>query len=288
MLVKEKLRNKSLTVKDYLKTEVLHLNHIKKVRWLNMKQVIIKTASLCKSYSTNGQQNHVLRNIDLEIYKGDFTVIMGSSGSGKSTLLYNLSGMDTPTQGEVHFNGNRIDNLTEGELAAFRRKDIGFIFQQMHLVSNLSIFENITVPGYLLKKYSGKEVEKRAENLLEKTDIKELKYRLPSQISGGQQQRAAVARALINEPTLLFADEPTGALNSKAGNEILKLLTDLNRDGQSILMVTHDIKAAIRADRIIYLQDGQITGEMCLDKYQPDTKLDREKQVLAWLTSKGW
>lgn len=253
-----------------------------------MKQVIIKTASLCKSYSTNGQQNHVLRNIDLEIYTGDFTVIMGSSGSGKSTLLYNLSGMDTPTQGEVHFNGNRIDNLTEGELAAFRRKDIGFIFQQMHLVSNLSIFENITVPGYLLKKYSGKEVEKRAENLLEKTDIKELKYRLPSQISGGQQQRAAVARALINEPTLLFADEPTGALNSKAGNEILKLLTDLNRDGQSILMVTHDIKAAIRADRIIYLQDGQITGEICLDKYQPDTKLDREKQVLAWLTSKGW
>ncbi len=253
-----------------------------------MKQVIIKTTSLCKSYSTNGQQNHVLRNIDLEIFKGDFTVIMGSSGSGKSTLLYNLSGMDSPTHGEVSFCGKRIDNLTERELAAFRRRDIGFIFQQMHLVSNLSIFENITVPGYLLKKYPNKEIEKLAENLLEKTDIKELKYRLPSQVSGGQQQRAAVARALINEPTLLFADEPTGALNSKAGTEILKLLTDLNRDGQSILMVTHDVKAAIRADRIIYLQDGQITGEMCLDKYQPDTKLDREKQVVSWLTSKGW
>jgi putative ABC transport system ATP-binding protein len=196
--------------------------------------------------------------------------------------------MDIPTSGEVFFLDKRIDILSEKELARFRRSDIGFIFQQIHLVSNLSIYENVTVSGYLLKKYSNREVENRALDLLEKTGIKELKKRLPSQVSGGQQQRAAIARALINEPALLFADEPTGALNSKTGREILNILTDINRNGQSVLMVTHDIKAAVRADRIIYLHDGQITGEMNLDKYMPDCEYDREKQVLSWLTSKGW
>jgi putative ABC transport system ATP-binding protein len=253
-----------------------------------LKEVIIKTKALCKSYSNDGEQNHVIRNIDLEIYKGDFTVVMGSSGSGKSTLLYNISGMDIPTSGEVYFKGKRIDNLKEKELARFRRSDIGFVFQQIHLVSNLSIYENVTVPGYLLKKYTCKEVEKRAEELLEMVGIKALKYRLPSQVSGGQQQRAAVARALINKADLLFADEPTGLLNSKVGREILNILTELNRDGQSVLMVTHDLKAAIRADRIIYLKDGQVSGEISLDKYMPDSEADREKQVLAWLTAKGW
>lgn len=253
-----------------------------------MKETIVKTKALCKSYASNGQQNHVLRNIDLEIYKGDFTVIMGSSGSGKSTLLYNISGMDTPTSGEVYFGEQRLDKMGERELAKFRRGNVGFVFQQMHLVSNLSIFENITVPGYLLKKYSAKDVEQRAEVLLTRTGTMELRNRLPSQVSGGQQQRAAVARALINEPALLFADEPTGALNSKTGREILNILTDLNRDAQSILMVTHDIKAAVRADRIIYLHDGQITGDTNLEKYMPDSEQDREKQILSWLTSKGW
>ncbi len=253
-----------------------------------MKETIVRTKDLCKSYANNGQQNHVLRNIDLEIHKGDFTVIMGSSGSGKSTLLYNISGMDTPTSGEVYFQEKRLDDMGEGELARFRRGNVGFVFQQVHLVSNLSIFENVTVPGYLLKKYPGKEVEKHAAELLVRTGINELRNRLPSQVSGGQQQRAAVARALINDPAMLFADEPTGALNSKAGREILNILTDLNREAQSILMVTHDIKAAVRADRIIYLYDGQITGETYLEKYMPDSEQDREKQILSWLTSKGW
>lgn len=253
-----------------------------------MKEMVIQTKDLCKSYANEGQQNHVLRNISLQIYKEDFTVIMGSSGSGKSTLLYNLSGMDTPTSGEVHFQNTRIDQLSEKDLAKMRRGSIGFVFQQIHLVSNLSIYENVTVPGYLLKSYSRKEIENRADVLLERTGVKELKRRLPSQVSGGQQQRAAVARALINEPVLLFADEPTGALNSKTGREILNTLSDLNRNQQSILMVTHDIKAAVRANRIIYLQDGQITGEMAMEPYRLDTEVDREKQVLAWLTSKGW
>lgn len=253
-----------------------------------MKEIIIKAKDLCKSYANDGQQTHVLRNINLEIYRDDFTVIMGSSGSGKSTLLYNLSGMDKPTGGEVYFQNKRIDHLSEKALAKLRRGSIGFVFQQIHLVSNLSIFENITVSGYLLKKFTRKEVENKAEVLLEKTGVKDLMRRLPSQVSGGQQQRAAVARALINDPPLLFADEPTGALNSKTGREILNILTYLNRKKQSILMVTHDMKAAIRASRIIYLQDGQITGEMMMDPYMLDTEQDREKQILAWLTSKGW
>jgi len=253
-----------------------------------MKEVIIKTEALCKSYSSNGQQTQVLRNIDLEIFRRDFTVIMGSSGSGKSTLLYNISGMDTPTSGSVHHGSMRVDQLREKDLAKFRRSSIGFVFQQMHLVSNLTIFENVTVPGYLLKKYPRKTIEKRADALLEKANIKELKHRLPSQVSGGQQQRAGVARALINEPQVLFADEPTGALNSSTGCEILNVLSDLNQNGQSILMVTHDVKAAVRANRIVYLHDGKITGEMEMDSYCPETACEREKRVLAWLAQKGW
>lgn len=253
-----------------------------------MKKAVIRTKSLCKSYASNGQQTQVLRNVDLEIYDKDFTVIMGSSGSGKSTLLYNISGMDTPTAGEVYHGSVRVDQLHEKELAKFRCSFVGFVFQQMHLVSNLTIFENVTVPAYLLNRYPRKTIEKTAETLLEKAGIKELKHRLPSQVSGGQQQRAGVARALINEPQLLIADEPTGALNSSTGREILNLLSSLNQNGQSILMVTHDIKAAVRANRIIYLQDGKISGEIDLGLYSPETEYDREKQVLAWLASKGW
>lgn len=253
-----------------------------------MSEVILKTESLCKTYMTNGLENHVLKAIDIEIYKGDFTVIMGSSGSGKSTLLYNISGMDTPTSGKVYFDGKRIDNLKEKELAKFRRVDVGFVFQQMHLVSNLSIFENITVPGYLVGKKSKKEIENRAELILEEVGIKDLKNRLPSQVSGGQQQRAGVARALINAPALIFADEPTGALNSKTSTEILDILCKLNNAGQSILMVTHDVKAAVRADRIIYLHDGQVSGETRLGKHSSDNDHERENNVVAWLTAKGW
>lgn len=249
---------------------------------------MIEAKALCKSYVNDGHQNHVLRNIDLEIGKGDFTVIMGSSGSGKSTLLYNLSGMDTPSSGEIYYSKQRIDKLREKELARFRRSEVGFVFQQMHLVSNLSVYENITLPGYLLGAMANREVQARANRLLEQFGIGELSRRLPSQLSGGQQQKAAIARALINTPPLLFADEPTGALNSKAGREILNILTHLNEQGQSILMVTHDIKAAIRAERIIYLHDGKIEGEIAIDKYMPDAGLDREKHVLSWLSSRGW
>lgn len=253
-----------------------------------MKNTILSAKGLCKSYAHNGGQNHILQHVDLDLYEGDFTVIMGSSGSGKSTLLYSLSGMDRATAGQVIYNGKDIVSMKEKELSTLRQKDFGFIFQQMHLVSNLSLFENIAVPGYLDKSRSANDVKARTEVLLEKMGISHIKTHLPSQVSGGEQQRCAIARAVVTEPKLLFADEPTGALNRRNTNEVLSLLTDLNQAGQSILMVTHDMKAALRATRILYLEDGKIIGELNLPPYNPDEIKSRETQVNAWLGSMQW
>ena len=253
-----------------------------------MKNTILSAKGLCKSFAHNGVQNHILSNLDIEVYEGDFTVIMGASGSGKSTLLYALSGMDRATGGKVIYNERDIVKMSERELARLRHGDFGFIFQQMHLVSNLSLFENVAVPGYLNKTRSAEEVNKRAEELLEKMGIVGIKTQLPSQCSGGEQQRCAIARAVINSPKLLFADEPTGALNRKNTTEVLNLLTDLNGSGQSILMVTHDSRAALRATRIIYIADGAVIGDLDLPPYTPETEKSREAQVASWLSSMEW
>ncbi|SHO53804.1 ABC transporter ATP-binding protein [Anaerocolumna xylanovorans] len=253
-----------------------------------MKDIILSARGLCKSYAHNGGQNHILNHIDLDIYKGDFTVVMGASGSGKSTLLYTMSGMDSATAGKVIYQGNTITEFKEDKLAKLRQGDFGFVFQQMHLVSNLSLFENVAVTGYLNKNIPGAEVGKRVKELLEKMGLTPMSKRLPSQVSGGEQQRAAIARAVVNRPDLLFADEPTGALNRKNTIEVLNLLTELNKEGQSILMVTHDMKAALRATRLLYLEDGKITGELTLPPYQPLEEKSRETQVDAWLSSMEW
>ncbi len=253
-----------------------------------MKKIILSAKGLCKSFAHNGVQNHILSNLDIDIYKGDFTVIMGASGSGKSTLLYALSGMDRATGGFVIYNGEDIVKLSEKRLAQLRHSDFGFIFQQMHLVSNLNLFENIVIPGYLNKSVSAGEVNRYADELLEKMGISGIKTQLPSQCSGGEQQRCAIARALINRPELLFADEPTGALNRKNTTEVLNLLTDINNNGQSILMVTHDSRAAIRATRIIYIADGAVIGSIDLPPYTPETEKIRETQINSWLSSMEW
>ena len=253
-----------------------------------MKNKILSAKGLCKSYAHNGGQSHILQHIDLDIYEGDFTVIMGASGSGKSTLLYALSGMDRATAGQVIYEGRDIVAMKEKELSGLRQKDFGFIFQQMHLVSNLTLFENIAVSGYLDKTASAAAVKQRTGVLLEKMGIDRVADHLPSQVSGGEQQRCAIARAVVSEPRLLFADEPTGALNRKNTTEVLSLLTDLNKAGQSILMVTHDMKAALRATRILYLEDGKIVGELTLPPYNPEEKKSRETQVGAWLSSMQW
>ena len=253
-----------------------------------MKNTILSAKGLCKSYAHNGGQSHILQHIDLDIYEGDFTVIMGASGSGKSTLLYSLSGMDRATAGQVIYEGRDIVTMKEKELSKLRQKDFGFIFQQMHLVSNLTLFENVAVSGYLDKTASANAVKQRTGVLLEKMGIDHVAEHLPSQVSGGEQQRCAIARAVVSEPKLLFADEPTGALNRKNTNEVLSLLTELNKAGQSILMVTHDMKAALRATRILYLEDGKIIGELTLPPYNPEEKKSRETQVGAWLSSMQW
>lgn len=262
-----------------------------------MKEIIMQAKDLCRSFAYNGIQNHVLDNINLDIYKGDFTVVMGSSGSGKSTLLYSLSGMDAITSGDVLYQGESIwardlkgrrRRKKDRESTRLRSKEFGFVFQQIHLVSNLSLYENVISAGYLDKNKSSNEIKERAMKLLSMVHVQEAKDRLPSQVSGGEAQRAAIVRAIINEPGILFADEPTGALNRQNTQEVLKLLTQLNEEGQSILMVTHDIHAAIRATRLLYLEDGKICGEMELGKYSGNEAKRRETQVNAWLSSLSW
>lgn len=253
-----------------------------------MKEPILSAKGLCKSFAHNGGQLHIISNIDMELYDGDITVVMGASGSGKSTLLYALSGMDRATSGSIVYEGMDLVTLKEKKLAELRHTDFGFVFQQMHLVSNLTIFENIAVTGYLNKSVSAKETDKRVDELLEKMNISHIKTHLPSQVSGGEQQRCAIARAVVNKPRLIFADEPTGALNRKNSGDVLDLLTKLNREGQSILMVTHDVRAAARASRILYLSDGKILGDMTLAPFREEDIKSREAQINAWLTSLEW
>jgi len=199
-----------------------------------MQNTILATNKLCKTFSTGGAQQHVLKNLDMEIYKGDFTVIMGSSGAGKSTLLYALAGMDKPTLGKVHFAGQDISGYSNDKLAIFRRDNCGFVFQQMYLLDNMSIFDNIMAAGLLVNK-NRKQVAAKAKELLARFNIQETTWRkFPAQVSGGEAQRAAIARALINSPAIVFADEPTGALNSTNGVAVLDALTEVNKNGQSI------------------------------------------------------
>ena len=253
-----------------------------------MSNIILKANEVSKSFAHDGGQIHVLTNVNLDIYEGDFTVIMGASGSGKSTLLYALSGMDKATSGNVFYNGIDINEMKEKELTKLRHTDFGFVFQQMHLVSNLTLFENVCISGYLNKDKKANDVKEYATSLFKRMNIDEVKTHLPSQVSGGEQQRAAIARAVINKPRLVFADEPTGALNKKNSIEVLDLLSDLNNDGQSIIMVTHDIKGAVRADRLLYLSDGNIVGEFKMPKYSKETEKSREQQVASWLNSLEW
>ena len=251
------------------------------------KKTLIKTQKLCKTFSNNGVMQHILRNIDLEIYEGDFTVIMGPSGAGKSTLLYALSGMDTPTLGDIYFDGENIAKLNQDKLALFRRQNCGFVFQQIYLIDSMSVMDNVLLSG-LRDKKSKKETTKKAYDLFEKIGIKkEYNKKFPTQISGGEAERVGIARALINNPKVLFADEPTGALNSKTGKDVLNVFTSFNESGQSVVMVTHDINSARRGNRIIYIKDGEIAGECNLSKYGTDNE-KRNKVLSDFLVRMGW
>ncbi|MCL1872985.1 MAG: ABC transporter ATP-binding protein [Clostridiales bacterium] len=252
-----------------------------------MSNTILTTQKLCKTFSNQGLQQHVLKNLDLEIKGGDFTVIMGPSGAGKSTLLYALSGMDKPTLGKIIFGGRDISQFSNDHLALFRRKNCGFVFQQIYLMDNMSLMDNVLAAGLLVSKKK-KTLAHEAAALFEQVGISEGLWRkFPTQVSGGEAQRAAIIRALINQPRIIFADEPTGSLNSAAGTAVLDILSEVNREGRSIVMVTHDLKSALRGNRIIYLKDGAVCGECNLAEYViEDPK--RSEQLLAFLKEMGW
>lgn len=253
-----------------------------------MKNTLLQGKELTKAFSTGGENTLILNKVNVDIYENDFTVIMGASGAGKSTLLYSLSGMDSISNGEIIYKGETISNFSENQKAQIRAKEFGFVFQQTHLVSNLTLFENVAVAGYVGKIRTPKEVNKKAASLLTQMQLGSAKDRLPSQVSGGEAQRAAIARAIINNPGLIFADEPTGALNKSNTEEVLNLLTTLNDGGQSILMVTHDVRAALRGNRILYLEDGRILDELELPIYISSDAKDRETKLISWLTALEW
>jgi putative ABC transport system ATP-binding protein len=250
---------------------------------------VLQAKGLCKTYIVNKRQNNVLKNIDLSIEEGEMVAVMGPSGSGKSTLLYCLSGMDRVTAGKVDFCGKEITQLNEKDLASLRLDEMGFIFQQMYMMKKLSIIDNIILPGFQAKLKSRDEVRRDAESLMRKLEIIDTAEREITEVSGGQLQRACLCRALINNPKVLFADEPTGALNSKASKDVMQRLLEANRAGTTVLMVTHSEKVASISDRIIYLVDGGIKGELVLGKMAGDDEVSvRERKVRSWLDEMGW
>ena len=251
---------------------------------------VLEVKDLCKTYVVNKRQNNVLKNVNFKVEDGEMVAIMGPSGSGKSTLLYAVSGMDGATGGSIVFDGKDITKLKSNELASLRLDEMGFIFQQMYMMKNLTILDNIVLPAMESKKTSEskKEKTKRGEDLMRKLDIIEVADNDINEVSGGQLQRACICRSMINKPKVLFADEPTGALNRTASNEVMKELVKLNEEGTTIMMVTHDAKVAAKCSRVLYIVDGNIKGEYNSPKGKDIQEKDRERMLNNWLMELGW
>lgn len=253
----------------------------------------LMVSNLCKTYIVNKRQNNVLRNVNLTIKEGEMAGIMGPSGSGKTTLLYTVSGMDYPTAGKVDFFGKELTGLKPDEMSNVRLEEMGFVFQQMYMLKNLSVYDNIILPAYqsfLGKTKDGrKEINERAKMLMQKLGISEIAENDVNEVSGGQLQRACICRSMMNQPKIIFADEPTGALNLQNSMEVMEELNRINRDGTSILLVTHDMKVAAKCERVLYIEDGNIRAEMNLGK-RTHTQEDRarERELNDWLIKLGW
>ena len=253
-----------------------------------MKSSVLHTEKLCKIFSNGGVQQHVIKNLDLEIHKGDFTVIMGSSGSGKSTLLYALSGMDKPTLGKVYFGDEDISGYSNDELAVFRRKHCGFVFQSIYLLDNMNVFDNVMTAALALQKNSP-ELVRKVEELLRKVGITEKIWKkYPNQLSGGECQRVGIVRAVINEPQILFADEPTGSLNSASSCDVLDIFTELYGKGQSIVMFNNYIKTSMSFNLVIFISDGAVVGEYEMPPYGTDDIKKRRDGLQNFLDRMGW
>lgn len=250
---------------------------------------LLSAKDLCKTYVIDKIQNNVLKNVNLEVNEGEMIAIMGPSGSGKSTLLYAISGMDRVTSGQVIFDGKDITELREKELAKLRLDEMGFIFQQMYMMKNLTILDNIILPAAESKKIkeSNKEKQMRGEALMRKLGIIEVADNDINEVSGGQLQRACICRSMMNSPKLLFADEPTGALNRTFSNEVMDELVKLNKEGTTIVMVTHDAKVASRCSRVLFIVDGNIKGEYTELSNETDPNR-RERGLNNWLMDQGW
>lgn len=247
-----------------------------------MNDILLEALDLHKVYEfSDGRTNEVLCGIDLKISKGEFVSIMGQSGSGKSTLLYSISGMDKISSGKVFYDKKDISNMPDEEISKVRLFNMGFVFQKSCLLRNLTIKENIMLPAVRAAKLNSKDLNSRVNKLMKMVGISEIADSDINQVSGGQLQRAAICRALINQPDILFCDEPTGALNSSSTLEVMDILNEINNDGTSIVMVTHDSKVAARAERVIYLSDGAIKNEYILGKWKKNTS--REDELLQWL-----
>ncbi len=251
---------------------------------------ILVVQDLCKTYVVNKRQNNVLKNVNFSVDEGEMVAVMGPSGSGKSTLLYSVSGMDGITAGEVKFCGKSVSKMTQSELAKLRLDEMGFIFQQMYMLKNLSVLDNVLLPACQSDKIkeTRRETTERGHALMRKLGIIDIADNDINEVSGGQLQRACICRSMINKPKMIFADEPTGALNRSSSDEVMEELAKLNAEGTTIMLVTHDVKVAAKCTRILYIVDGNIQGEYRLEKYDKAKLRDRERALNGWLMEMGW
>lgn len=253
-----------------------------------MSDVMLESQDLTKTYNSTDPPTQVINGIALAVKKGEFLVVMGASGSGKSTLLYNISGMDRPTSGNVFLEGRNLTSLSDAEMSRVRLTKMGFIFQQAYFLSNLTIRDNILLPAFKAAPKEKEAAIARVDKLMERFGIAHVGRHGITQVSGGQLQRASICRALACEPSILFADEPTGALNSSMTLEVMDALTDVHSEGTTLVMVTHNPVGAARADRVIYLRDGLLVGCRELGRWSSERAMQREDDLLAWLREMGF
>lgn len=231
-----------------------------------MKHIIIGD-HITKSFGERDEQRNVLDGVSIEINEGEFVAIMGPSGSGKSTLMFALSGMDDVNSGKVIFEDRELSVMEENELSDIRRTKMGFVFQQPTMLKNLNIIDNIILPAMRDNRKNITSILEKARTLMKRVGIEQLEKHDITQVSGGQLQRAGICRALMNNPKIIFGDEPTGALNSQSAQEIMNILSEINEEGTTVLLVTHDAKIAARTERILFMLDGKIVNELKLSKY---------------------